>query len=357
MVYSLVEGKQLSLALDSRTRNFIDALFFYKDKDGTEYVTFQNRGKNEILFYNLATADLAFKVCPLIEGENGVGKFFGYYIHNLDSIFLTSSGYPVLAVVNKDAKLVTKIDYTTTTDSIPLEDFSSTSALYQPLIMIGRKMYVISECNRWAKQNPVGAVIDLDTRDVRALPMSYPVYPGMNKMKRYSIEQSKSRCFDGTHFIYSFYYEENIKVTRPDHQSVREVNVKSKYIDKIKLLDDWNATLESSCENPTYGNLIYDEYRKVYYRVAYPKAEISKDISPLELLMYGRKNFSIIILDKDFNVIGETLFPDYTYNSKLMFINKDGLYISDSHYLNPHFSDDVLSFKCFTLQKNKKGTI
>lgn len=92
MVYSLVEGKQLSLALDSRTRNFIDALFFYKDKDGTEYVTFQNRGKNEILFYNLATADLAFKVCPLIEGENGVGKFFGYYIHNLDSIFLTSSG-------------------------------------------------------------------------------------------------------------------------------------------------------------------------------------------------------------------------------------------------------------------------
>lgn len=70
-------------------------------------------------------------------------------------------------------------------------------------------------------------------------------------------------------------------------------------------------------------------------------------------MQYGRKNFSIIILDRDFNIIGETLFPDYTYNSTLMFIREDGLYISDSHYLNPDFSDDILSFQRFDLVKNK----
>lgn len=69
--------------------------------------------------------------------------------------------------------------------------------------------------------------------------------------------------------------------------------------------------------------------------------------------MYGRKNFSIIILDKDLNKIGETKFPDYTYNSRVILILKDGLYISNSHYLNPKFDDNVLSFKKFKLSKNK----
>jgi hypothetical protein len=78
-----------------------------------------------------------------------------------------------------------------------------------------------------------------------------------------------------------------------------------------------------------------------------------KDIRAIDLLRYGRKNFSVIILDKDFNIIGETMFPDYTYNSQVMFIREDGLYISCSHFLNPEYSDDVLSFRRFDLVKNK----
>lgn len=73
----------------------------------------------------------------------------------------------------------------------------------------------------------------------------------------------------------------------------------------------------------------------------------------MELLEYGGKNFSIIILDKDLKYIGETKFPDYTYNSKLMFVSKEGLYISSSHYMNPNFSDDLLNFSCFNLVKEK----
>ena len=84
--------------------------------------------------------------------------------------------------------------------------------------------------------------------------------------------------------------------------------------------------------------------------MAYPSTKIEKGIRPIELFLYGRKNFSIIILDKDFKKIGETMFPDYTYNSNIMFIHEDGLYISDSHYLNPEFSDDELSFRLFKLK-------
>ena len=71
----------------------------------------------------------------------------------------------------------------------------------------------------------------------------------------------------------------------------------------------------------------------------------------MEVLEYGGKKFSIIILDKSLNIIGETLFPNYTYNPKLILILKDGIYICNSNPQNPDFSDDVLSFQKFELKK------
>ena len=147
------------------------------------------------------------------------------------------------------------------------------------------------------------------------------------------MEEGLSRCFDGKHFVYSYHFDETIYIASQEHDSIKPVKVKSKYIDKVRMLDDYgNLTFIDACE--------------------YPETKIEKGVNGLELLQYGRKRFSIIILDKDFNIIGETLFPDYTYNSTVMFIREDGLYISDSHYLNPNYNDDVLSFRKFNLVEN-----
>ena len=162
-----------------------------------------------------------------------------------------------------------------------------------------------------------------------------------------------SRCYNGRQFIYSFFYEEDAYAASLDHTSVERINIKSKYINRVSLPDEHNLTVEKYCGLPHYGNLLYDKYRNVYYRIAYPGTEIDKGVNVTTLLQYGRKKFSIILLDKDFQIIGETLFPDYTYNSTLMFICEDGLYISASHFMNPEFSDDVLLFHRFDLVKSQ----
>ena len=64
--------------------------------------------------------------------------------------------------------------------------------------------------------------------------------------------------------------------------------------------NDYNGTLKSMCENQNYGNLLYDKYRDVYYRVCYLKTEIDNRENYMELWDFGRKIFSIIILDKNF---------------------------------------------------------
>jgi len=352
--YNLVASdKQLLFALDPNTKTFILALFPFTDESGKEYLTFQNQDQNEILFYDMNSRKLEFKVKPAYEGPNGVGQVLGYYVHTIDSIFLTISGINEIVLVNRNAEVKDKISYEKATDGTKLTQNYATSSTYCPIVMIDKEMYIMSGCNRWLEKDPISAVINLEDKTIHALPYYYPSFPGAdNKAKRAGIEEHLSRCFDGKHFVYSFYFDETIYIASQDHDSIKEVKVKSKYIDKVRLLDDYgNLTITDACENPNYGNLLFDKYRNVYYRIAYPETEIEKEVKGMELLQYGRKNFSIIILDKNFNIIGETLFPDYTYNSTVMFVREDGLYISDSHYLNPDYSDDQLSFKCFTLKK------
>lgn len=350
--YSLVEtDKSLAFALDYNTKNFIQTLYPFTDKDGTEYLTFQNQGQNDILFYKMNTSELEFRIKPELEGANGAGSFLGYYVHTMDSIFLTSTWKKEIVIIDKNAIIKDRLSYAQTTDGTSLERFYATSSTYKPIIFVDKSLYIIPSCNRRSEDRPVAAVINVADRTVETLPFSYPVFPGINKDKKYSVEGDMSRCFDGARFVYAFHFQEEIHIASPDHKNIRSVPVKSQYIDHIKLLDDYgNVTPNDACENPNYGNLIYDEYRNVYYRIAYPATEVGKEIKGMELLMYGRKKFSIIILDKDFKIIGETLFPDYTYNSTLLFVHKEGLYISNSHSYNPAFSDDELIFRLFELQ-------
>lgn len=356
-IYTLVKtGKSLSFPLDARTKNTILYLAPYTDKDEREYLTFQNWINNEFWFYDMNTCRPVFKLDPPEEGPDGVGEILGCHIQNFDSMYVTGRGFRQIALIDTALHVKKRIRYEKAHDGTPLSYFCFVTHYYQQATVIGRKMYMYSSPDRHAEKNPVAIVMDMDTEVIEALPFQYPKYPGdLHPQKRYGVEDCFSRCFDGERFIYSFSFVENVYVANPAHDSVYQVSIKSKYIPQVGILNDMVGTAEMLCENPDYGNMLYDPYREVYYRIAYPRTEMDKGVRAMELLMYGRKCFSIIIIDKDFNVLGETLFPDYTYNSKLMFIREDGLYISDSHYMNPAFSDDILSFQRFDLVEKERG--
>ena len=115
---------------------------------------------------------------------------------------------------------------------------------------------------------------------------------------------------------------------------------------------DFNKILKAGCEEATYEDIIFYKYRNVYYRFACPQTEVDSKDSYLEITRYGKKLFTIVILDKDLNIIGEKLFPEFTYVPTAHLIRKDGLYISCSHFKNPNYSDDVLCFQKIKLISN-----
>jgi hypothetical protein len=74
----------------------------------------------------------------------------------------------------------------------------------------------------------------------------------------------------------------------------------------------------------------------------------------VELWQSGRGEFSLMILNEDLKIIGETLLPENKYRSDLMLILEDGLYISTSHYKNPSFDEDRLVFQRLFLSSTKE---
>ena len=134
--------------------------------------------------------------------------------------------------------------------------------------------------------------------------------------------------FDGENLVYSYELIDTVYTLSTDFSVIKKYPAKSKFIEETKFEVVRNATLEQKlkriCELPIYGNIIYDKYRDVYYRFTFPEVEMDKEKSYLDIFHSGRKQFSIIILDKNMNIVGETLFPEYTYNPNLVFIRKDG---------------------------------
>lgn len=351
--YQLVRSDQtLAFTLDDKTKNVTPFLSYYRYKKGKEYIVLQSYSmqsrSNKFYFYDKDSQELAFKIEPEIEGSNGVGRVLGCYIQDWDSLYLTSLFEPEIIRINKDCQILEKINYEEANDGTRL--YNSSFLSFRTATLIGRDLYIYSDPNRLIEKDYVSATINLDTKEIRALPFVYPDYPGSSvKLKRYGLEGSYSRSFDGQRFVYSFIYDESVYVANIAHDSIRKVSVKSEYIDQVQLPDELTAQAIDFCQNAMYGDLIYDPYREVFYRIAYPSTTIEKGVKAMELIEYGRKTFSIIILDKELNKLGETLFPNYTYNSRQLLVLPDGLYICNSHFMNPDFNDDILSFIRFDL--------
>ncbi|MEO4862459.1 DUF4221 family protein, partial [Bacteroides uniformis] len=159
--------------------------------------------------------------------------------------------------------------------------------------------------------------------------------------------------------IYSFNADEDLYLTSIEHRSVEKKKAKSKYIENVTVFrsneENFQKMVKAQCEHASYGKILYDKYRNVYYRFVYPPCEIDDYTGDyVELLRSGRKNFSIMILDENLNILGETFFPAYIYNSNLSFILEDGLYISLNHIKNPEYSDDILRFQKLELKGLRK---
>ncbi len=362
--YVLQPGNDsLVFLLNPQTSVFIKALFPYTDEKGNEFLTFQNDVEPQILVYDMNTQQYVKTITLDKEGADGVGVFCGYYIQSWDEIYIPCMMRNEIDVVDSEGKIRRRIQYSKTVEGKQTLPVMVLSCPYTPLYIINEKIYINQQCpnrrlgNRAVEDSPVTLVLDTISGELNEFSLRFPPIMTSERIQGNTLgsEFDYSQVLNDTNFVYSFFFDEKIKVVSLSGDILRTVSAKSRYLDRFDLSNQ-NVDLASLpkilCQIPFYGNLIYDKYRDVYYRFVYPETEVQPNDNAMDIWQLGRSKFSIMILNKEFEVVGETLFPENTYASNHFFIREDGLYLSTSFVKNPNFSDDKLCFRRIELVKS-----
>jgi hypothetical protein len=347
---------------------------FQFEEDDKEYLQFGNfeKRQHEILIYDIEKQNLQKRIPLEKEGPNGLPGIYGCIPFFDSKTFLVSQyGIGRTAIIDDEGNVVRKYDMRQSTDKrnrrglwvdsrFGLSYFYTPSFIKDSILYFSNELFIQYKINQrldrevW-KTIPMFNSLNLKNGHIHTLPINYPdifeddvrtpAGGGYEITYDYNYKQERLVC--------SLTGYDSIMVT-DDLKQVRWYNGKSRYLKSVRPRVyeadgfDW---LKKSKGGIKYHNIMYDKYRNVYYRIA----EFPYEFKPNESAFDDPKGreFSIIIFDKDLNIIGETKFPGNKYLYKMSFVGRDGLYISENNEANPEFDEDKLVFACFTLEDIK----
>lgn len=325
---------------------------FNDEKD--EYLAVENIHRHSISVFNLSNGEYLKEIMPQIEGPNGLGsRMSGFDIYSFDSIFVTIRSEQKLFVIDSSAKLIKECLFDTYYQPyMPLAGLYSNNG---QVINYENGKVVVSNIWRadsdiWNESDmySIGYQVDFINGTQFFHPLNHPV---IREEKDPVLCSNKTLLVNGNNLILSYTLGHQIFVSE-NNKEWKSIMLKSKYISKP--LQSWDSqelymTLKLYAESPRYLAFVYDKYRNVYYRFAYSGVNVAKDDDVMKLREFIRV-FSVMVIDEDFNILGETLMPENTYNSNMFFINEAGLWISTNHPDNPEFDEDMIKFQLFTLK-------
>lgn len=366
--YRLHESEQrMEIPIEDGIRIYSYALHHYDDIDGVEYLTLEDKKYEPtygiINFYRLDSCKLSHTVRINREGPNSIPSFEGHGVINLDDIVVSTTREKMYRV-NRKGEILREYPLSKGLDPASVALWSISTFYYKPLVCIDGKIYADQALPyiRWNgdpygnnfefDKCPLLTMLDTVTGDCShsklTFPKLYEKRKTIGKCSRYS------RIYDGKRFVYSFYRLSELYVSE-DGETGRRVASKSRYIDEIK--NEGYSTSLSNIESsklyyslPSYGNILYDKYRDVYYRFCRLGTERFLDGKDQTFCW---NDFTIMIINSDFEVIGETFFKEGKYVPQLFFVNKDGLWLSENNSMRDDMTEDVLKFRCLKLVENE----
>ena len=356
----LVEAKKITLPIDEKTY-FLSKSIFQFEEDGKEYLHFENsrKGMYEIVTFDLDKQDVHHRLPIQPEGPNGIPAMYGSKPYPDSKNYLIFQGM-AFRISQMDGNGNVIRNYQLKSPGRFVRVILSTFC-YFPSFVRDSVLYfdqpVASRKKRNLDNYPLFAGLDLRTGELGFAPLYFPT----------TFKGDYSHITSGDRFTYDYNYKEDrlvcsfiesdsIMVT-DDLSNVKWYNAKSLFLNSMTpylndMEEDVNDIIRYE-EAPKYWHLMYDKYRDVYYRFAEMPCELAKDEDPYDEFTPKAREFTVIILDKDFRIIGETKFPGNKYFYKMSFVGRDGLYISENNPANPEFDEDKLVFACFKLENTK----
>jgi len=353
--YILNSDGVLRFLLDSATSN--NSLYlepFFDKKANKELLVYLSKKKPSFIFFDIEKQTVAHELLLKSEGPNGVGKPTGAYIRSFDSIYVVSSYSYEISLVNMMGTRLKRF--------VVLEgtDYNDNTCLINPccspIYPINNKLHFVVYPDRslaklFFYEGFTNSCLDINTGQYTYLGL----FPEEYKGKTWGVRGPGHSWVLNTagNFVSSFAVPDSV-IEWSVEQKLRKKYYAGTIFRKSKTMPfekpDSGHDLDGyALETIYYEGLVYDKYRDVYYRIACLPVDVKDKDGNLN--DYFNKPISIIILDKDFKIIGESKIADNTYLFYMFFVGKDGLYFAKT---NPHYKgleEDYLVFDRFTLSK------
>ncbi|WP_075349254.1 DUF4221 family protein [Algoriphagus marinus] len=347
-------GTFLTFDLDDSTANISTGLQYFKGDE--EYLFNANWETNSLQSYSLKDGKMVKNLVFDREGPNGVGDVFGFYVQSMDSIFLFNPPFTSrINLVNSEGKILQRIDY-----QIPEgggSAFVHNAFMISPPVVTGNLLAVnhrfpanIREMtSEELSTNTFGYQIDLSSGETTYFNHFFPVDYLKSGIK--SIDFSRAQGKDKV--VYSLHGDHQLYYSSAFDLPLRSIAASSSYLDEnLSSIQPGGSPEEFqryAFASSRYGSILYDSYRNVYYRFAFPTLT---DITSEEIreLRNAPGPFAVMVFDKDLNLITERFFDGGSYWPDNSFVGEKGLYLSINHPDNPQNKEDQMSFELLELK-------
>ena len=350
----LVVSDTLTIPIDSVTDfHTLNLQYYYNEQGKKEFIIYENRNRPSVQMYAIATRSLEK------EGPDGVSVLRGFLMINEDSLIVYSRVKRMLFLIDRLGAVIKRFSLLKDVRS----DFYSVPKCYtyQPMVYdnMTKNIFMVAAPSGdynlpgyWS--GPLGISLNIESEQISynlfQVPEEYynQVYGAF--FSYFSVTKN-----DNGQFVYGFPFDSEIIVTDYDNPHTKHY-AGSKFFD---FIPEWENPISGKSEpfyveSNSYRELVYDKWRNVYYRFAYQGVNYISTSG--EQRDWNDKKPSIVILDRQFENVGEPVLATGTYFTRNFFVGKEGLYISNNHRKNKNLSKDHLSFTLFKLQQlNQPG--
>lgn len=354
--YRLVPGQVIEFNL-SETTNYSSKYISYYHNNEEEYLVNYNENDISIEFYDFTTKQLEYSLSlrenPLFQNN----KFYGFFVHNLDSIFICIKYSNKITLVNIEGTVLQTwiID-----DSIAnTEKYYLHASLANNLYYNDNRIYVsqiphVQDPLQIAKTKPE-IIYDIRKNKIISNTGNFPKVYQKGEWW-HIIGYSLSKVLNNNNqLVLSFPVNHNLYVYQND-SLIKVIEAKSKYLQDYNFPafdNDYRKNVEYKKKYVTtlgrYYRLIYDDYRNLYYRIVlHPQEYKNKDGSTNSS---SGMSWSIMVLDRNFNLLIENFFPAKQFDFYGILVIKEGLLVSNNHDSNKNLDPSKFSYTLFDLEK------
>jgi hypothetical protein len=316
--------------------------------------------KHCLQFYDFSDISKRKDILFRKEGPKSIPEVNAFVIHNLDSIFILHTDASRIYLSNGKGE---RVDTYIIKDKLLCGNYdivvnSSFEFSYIPnekLLLF----YVSPYLSPDKKEGHIYPLVAEYNIEKRKIVNNYGFYPeNYRKDKNYFPIDNLGFIIGEKHFIHYFLATQNLYLYDKKTRKLTDIiPIKSKYLPSEtpefakyeKSLGDIPEQRKYCTINGFYQDLVYDSYRNLYYRLVKHPMEYKNKKGQIHSI--DEYDYSIIILDDKFRISNEIKLPAKIYNRAVMFVDKEGLWISVNNFENPENTDDFLKLALFKITK------